>query len=244
MARIQYGTTWWGKAWLNALSNIDYSNRLGRGRSYYSSGHIESVEFNPDTLTVEALVSGSAYYPYEVSIRLKALSENEVDRLVDAVAERPALVAKLLNNELDPEVAEIAESLGIHLFPQSWREFDMYCSCPDSAVPCKHLAAVYYAIVKTIDADPMWVFTCRGVDLTEKLKSRGINLESAVRIEDPMWVDWLKDDGEREPIEGMTFGTLPLYRLRPLAKVLTGLLPTAGGPKKELTRARAERHYA
>ena len=244
MARIQYGTTWWGKAWLDALSNIDYSNRLGRGRSYYSSGRIESVEFQPDTLTVEAIVSGSAYYPYEVSIRLKALPENEVDRLVDAVAERPALVAKLLNNELDPEVAEIAESLGIHLFPQSWREFDMYCSCPDSAVPCKHLAAVYYAIVKTIDADPMWVFTCRGVDLTEKLKSRGINLESAVRIEDPMWVDWLKDDGERETIEGMTFETLPLYRLRPLATVLTGLLPTAGGPKKELTRAKAERHYA
>ena len=38
MARKQYGTTWWGKQWLNALSGIDYSNRLPRGKTYANKG--------------------------------------------------------------------------------------------------------------------------------------------------------------------------------------------------------------
>ena len=245
--RIKFGTTWWGKAWLAALSNIDFSNRLPRGRSYYGRGMIESVEFHPDTLTVEALVSGSAYYPYEVRIQLTRIAEKDVERLVDAIAERPPLVAKLLNRELDPEVASIAERLGIRLFPSSWREFRMSCSCPDLAVPCKHLAAVYYAIVKTIDADPMWVFTCRGVDLTARLKSRGINLESAVRIEDPSWRDWLSTDERGRPETASDaspdFGSLPYWKLRPLTSVLMPLLPASAGPRKELTRAKTERLY-
>ena len=244
-ARMKFGTTWWGKAWIDALTNIDHTNRLQRGRTYYNQGHIESVTFHPHTLEVEALVSGSAYYPYEVTIRFTRIAEADIERLVDAIAERPPLVAKLLNNELDPEVSEIAKSLGIHLFPRSWREFRMSCSCPDSAVPCKHIAAVYYAVVKTIDADPMWVFTCRGVDLVERLKNRGINLETAVRIEDPTWNDWLAEKGEFVPRADAptAFSELPYWKLRPLTDVLMPLLAKAAGPKKELTRAKTEKLY-
>ena len=163
--RVQFGTTWWGKQWIDALTHLDYENRLPRGRSYYNTGRIDDMQFNPAKLRVEAIAHGSAYSPYEVAIDLKPLPSEDVTRLVDAVAERPALLAKLLEGELDPEVGEIAAELGISLFPQSWREFRMSCSCPDDAVPCKHIAGVYYGMVKTIDADPMWVFHFRGVDL-------------------------------------------------------------------------------
>ena len=29
-----FGKTWWGEQWLNALINIDYEDRLARGKSY------------------------------------------------------------------------------------------------------------------------------------------------------------------------------------------------------------------
>ena len=29
-----FGKTWWRELWLDALSNIDYENRLARGKSY------------------------------------------------------------------------------------------------------------------------------------------------------------------------------------------------------------------
>jgi uncharacterized Zn finger protein len=38
----------------------------------------------------------------------------------------------------------------------------MDCSCPDWAVPCKHLAAVFYLLAEAFDADPFLVLTWRG----------------------------------------------------------------------------------
>jgi len=34
MSRPTYGNTWWGAKWLDALSQIDFDNRLPRGRTY------------------------------------------------------------------------------------------------------------------------------------------------------------------------------------------------------------------
>ena len=37
MART-FCKTWWGNAWLQALSHIDYSNRIPRGARYARNG--------------------------------------------------------------------------------------------------------------------------------------------------------------------------------------------------------------
>lgn len=240
--RTKFGTTWWGNQWLTALSNLDYANRLPRGRTYYNTGKIDSMSFNPETLKVEAVVSGSAYFPYEVTIQLKPLAKVAIDRLVDAIAERPTLVAKLLEGILDPEVGEIASSLGIQLFPQSWREFKMHCSCPDSAVPCKHLAAVYYGMVRTIDTDPMWVFYCRGVDLPALLRDRGIDLSEADTLEEPFpydWLTWAEDANESLPSDEQILLNLKTESTT-LFKRMT-LLASEKGTTKVLNRGRFTR---
>ena len=72
-ARKVFGTTWWGRAWLNALQAIDHANRLPRGRTYWNSGRIEQLGFASDgSGRIEALVQGNAYYPYEVSVAIPA----------------------------------------------------------------------------------------------------------------------------------------------------------------------------
>lgn len=240
--RTKFGTTWWGNQWLTALSNLDYANRLPRGRTYYNTGKIDSMSFNPEALKVEAVVSGSAYFPYEVTIQLKPLAKADIDRLVDAIAERPTLVAKLLEGILDPEVGEIASSLGIQLFPQSWREFKMHCSCPDSAVPCKHLAAVYYGMVRTIDTDPMWVFYCRGVDLPALLRDRGIDLSEADTLEEPSpydWLTWAEDANDSLPSDPQILANLKTESTT-LFKRMTLLAPEKGS-SKVLNRGRFTR---
>ena len=243
MARVKFGQTWWGNKWLDALSNIDQDNRLSRGRTYYRNGKIDSVSFNADSLIIEGIVSGSAYYPYEVNIGLKPMLSSEKERLVTAIASRPDLVAKLLDGQLDPEIAELAEREGIALFPCSWREFHLSCTCPDTAVPCKHISAVYYSIVNSIDVDPMWVFQLRGVDLVQELKSRQIDIEDAVRLTDPSWEDWRQLSEDIEGIQPVDVQKLPLFTLTPLAEKLCHLVASNGGYKKELTRNRLESHY-
>ena len=64
--RRTFGNTWWGKQWLDALSNVDYDNRLPRGRTYYNTGHVESCAWIAHEHNIEAFVSGSAYMPYQI----------------------------------------------------------------------------------------------------------------------------------------------------------------------------------
>ncbi len=64
------------------------------------------------------------------------------------------MLVKLASRQLDPKVLNICEKLGIHLFPTSWHDLEMECSCPDYAVPCKHIAAVMYVLSKEIDSNP------------------------------------------------------------------------------------------
>jgi uncharacterized Zn finger protein len=51
----------------------------------------------------------------------------------------------------------------------------MDCSCPDYAVPCKHLAAVCYVLAERFDADPFQILLLRGRHrdaLLEELRAR------------------------------------------------------------------------
>lgn len=99
---------------------------------------------------------------------------------MDRLAEDPGLAAGLLNRERDPGVLRMAEQLKMAIFPVRWRDLSMHCSCPDWAVPCKHLAAVIRLLSQQIDADPVLVFSLRGIDLPVLLKQRGMTLDSAL----------------------------------------------------------------
>lgn len=184
-SRKTYGNTWWGAAWLQALTSIDYENRLPRGRTYLNQGRLDNLRLDPKTNAVEADVHGSAYYPYAVSVAQAPLPPTKVKRLVDDIARDPDLVASLLEGELPPAILERAEMLGIELFPKSHRSLKISCSCPDIARVCKHVAATIYAVSVSIDHDPFLVFRLRGVDLKAELRERGIDVAKAVTVRAP-----------------------------------------------------------
>lgn len=64
--------------------------------------------------------------------------------------------------------------MGLKVFPKQWTDFKMQCSCPDWAVPCKHLAAVVYKVSTEIDNDPFLVFKLHQLDLIEEMNKRDI----------------------------------------------------------------------
>ena len=174
MARTKYGITWWGQQWLNALSNIDFSNRLPRGRTYANKGLVRSTSVNKNHIS--AKVQGTRPRPYRIDITVPLFFKDEKIRLVDEVANNPSLVAQLLNRELPPDLLQFAEKQGIKVFPNTWRDFGMECSCPDWAVPCKHLAAVIYSVAEEIDRNPFLVFELHGLDLVKELENRNIRI--------------------------------------------------------------------
>jgi len=65
-------TTWWGKSWnANLERYADYSNRIGRGRSYVRHGAVLDLQVVAGT--VNALVQGSRGSPYEVTVTINEL---------------------------------------------------------------------------------------------------------------------------------------------------------------------------
>src|SRR5271170_6945947 len=71
--RGAFGTTWWGKRWVEVLESFDIGGRLQRGRSYARGGQVLSVDI--DKGEVKAKVQGSMAKPYAITIQLKVLSD-------------------------------------------------------------------------------------------------------------------------------------------------------------------------
>jgi len=170
----QFGRTWWGAQWLQALTQIDFDNRLPRGRTYANRGAVRGLLVTSGE--IKAKVQGSRPRPYEISIAVPAIKPADVGQLIERIAVDPGLIARLLNRELDPALLQQAQALGISVFPTRWTDLKMHCSCPDWAVPCKHLAAVIYLLSQEIDGNPFLVFSLRGVDLIAQLRQRGIEI--------------------------------------------------------------------
>jgi superfamily II DNA or RNA helicase len=216
MSRVRYGTTWWGEQWLQALTQIDYDNRLPRGRTYANNGSVRALQ--QEGGSIRAKVQGSRLYTVEIDV--PAFTAAEAARLTDAVAADAALVAGLLNRQLDPGLLTVAQNQGLALFPKRWDDLDMHCSCPDWAVPCKHLAAVVYLVSREIDGDPFKVFALRGLDLLDGLQARGVLSAKAPPLQElPPLSGLLAADWPPTPVQALDFSRLPPL-LGPLWAVL------------------------
>lgn len=223
-----YGQTWWGEQWLNSLSQIDYDNRLPRGRSYANKGSVTKIEAQLGN--IQAKVKGSRSQPYTVRIEVPAMPKPQAGVLLDALASDPVVISKVLNRELDPVVLERAKMLKIDIFPARWSDFSMHCSCPDWAVPCKHLAAVIYLISREIDGNPFMVFSLKGVDLIQELKARHISIESEAKAALPAVEDLLNQSHQHvmmvpDAADAADYSRLDYSTLPDLATSLVNVLP-------------------
>ncbi|MCW3807216.1 DEAD/DEAH box helicase [Plebeiibacterium marinum] len=216
----QFGKTWWGEHFLKALTDIDYSNRLPRGRSYARNGYVASI--NIINNRIEAKVKGSRRTPYKVLVTVPLFTDAEKKKLLQAISQDPLLLSHLLNRELPHELNEIAKEHHIAVFPNKWSDFDMQCSCPDWAVPCKHLASVIYMISAEIDRNPFLIFQLHGLDILKELTKTGMTLEKEMDIPDfqqqlldgaPEHVNEIKEDSAHFDLSKITPQTDKLLSL-------------------------------
>lgn len=222
MATTTYGKTWWGQQWLNSLSKIDNSNRLPRGRTYANKGAVKNIEI--DKNTISAKVQGSSPRPYKVSVRVPFFTENQKQELLDEILNNPTLLAKLLNRELPEDLAKYAERNNIPLFPKSWRDFPMDCSCPDYAVPCKHLAAVIYIIANEIDKNPFLVFQLHGFDMLDEVSKRySVGKKSGIRVNS--FEEFFEEKpAKNKEIKGNVFDSIDFSHLEPISDKLLKII--------------------
>lgn len=168
---------WWGKVFLEALEKFTDSARITRGRAYASNGSVTEfkVEKNKITATVEGSINpyfGVYKTPYyKIVIEMKTISDASWKKVIQTIGSNAEYVIKLLMNEM-PETIEYAfKEAEVALLPQSKKDFvSTSCSCPDYAVPCKHIAAVYYCVAYKLDQDPFLLFDLRGLERSKLLQ--------------------------------------------------------------------------
>lgn len=220
-----FGNTWWGGEWLKALTHIDYENRIPRGKSYAKQGAVKNVELKGNI--IKAKVKGSRATPYTVTIEVPLFSRSDIDRLMEQLMQRPLLISKMLNRELDPEILSVCSQLGLQIFPRRWDDLDMDCTCPDWAVPCKHIAAVIYMMSLEIDNNPFLVFSMHGVDLLEELKKRNAGIERETVMDVPEMDSLLQKQPKKKGVDETIpeFHRIDFSRLHDITEPLANLLP-------------------
>ncbi len=157
----QFGRTWWGQAWIDALEGIagGSTGRLSRGRTYARQNRAEDLVIAPGAVT--GLVQGSEPEPYDVYLDIRQFRDDEWDTVFEAIGAKAAHAAALLDGELDPGVVADAAAVEVELLPRA-RDLRTACSCPDFVDPCKHAAALCYLVADALDADPFVLLLLRG----------------------------------------------------------------------------------
>ncbi len=165
------GESWWSKRFIEVLESFAIGTRLTRGRSYARKGQVISLEVAPGRVTAQ--VQGSRVRPYRVSVGLTPFPSKTWAGIEARLAEQALYSAQLLAGEMPHEIEQVFAEAGAPLFPAAFKDMAMSCSCPDFAVPCKHLAATFYLLAEAFDADPFQILHWRGRErqkLLERLR--------------------------------------------------------------------------
>ncbi|MCK5215400.1 MAG: hypothetical protein KAR05_08615 [Candidatus Omnitrophica bacterium] len=172
--------TWWGKAWnTNLESYADYTNRIGRGRSYVRNGSVLDLQIQSGL--IKALVQGALSRPYKVQIKIKSLKKDIWRKIKTECQGSFDSLQELLQGSFPKSLSDTFTNQKSGLFP-SPKEISFDCSCPDWANMCKHVAAALYGIGARLDSEPDLFFTLRNVKMedliTEAVKDQTTSLIS------------------------------------------------------------------
>lgn len=160
--------TWWGKSWnLNLERYADYSNRIGRGRSYVCHGAVLDLQVSAGQ--VKSLIQGSRTKPYSVTIKIKGITKPIWQNMKAACAGKLDSLPELLSGKFPKALGEVFAAQGRGLFP-SPQEINFDCSCPDWAYMCKHVAATLYGIGTRLDDDAGLFFKLRKVKIDDLIQ--------------------------------------------------------------------------
>lgn len=214
--RGTFGESWWAKRWIAVLESFNIGARLGRGRAYARSGQVLSIDISKGT--VLARVQGSRPKPYEITIKVKALSIADWKTLAKALSRQAIFAAKLLAGEMPQDIEKVFKDVDLSLFPSKLKDLGTDCSCPDWSNPCKHIAAVYYLLGEEFDRDPFLLFTLRGSEPGGVGRALGSDRRESDRKEDPGQVHEPRDPRTVSAAGAGPVGRLRLLGQRPLTR--------------------------
>jgi uncharacterized Zn finger protein len=155
-AGARFATSWWGRAWIQAMEDTSLDQVLLRkGRAYAKTGQIGPITVSPGR------IAAVAESEYDTVVRVEQLTDAEWERFLDQVAAKSGHIAALLDRDMPHDLVQAAEDAAVPLLP-AVGDLEPECSCPDWGHPCQHAAALCYQASWLLDADPFVLLLMRG----------------------------------------------------------------------------------
>lgn len=166
---INYAKTSWGKEWIYSNLQIGRPFRMQRGIDYANDERrIDNISLTKGQIF--ATVQGTAPTPYRVKIKFETIVEENWKKIIQELSKHPFNLIELLEGILPIEIIKFFEETGQNLFPNTLKGLDASCSCPDKAIPCKHIASVILYLSRVIDFNPFLLLELRGKSKNELFK--------------------------------------------------------------------------
>ncbi len=158
---INFAKTSWGKQWIQSNLKIGRPFRMQRGIEYVNDKRrIDNLSIIPGQIF--ATVQGTAPTPYRVKIKFETILEEEWRIILKKLTNKTINIINLLEGSLPEEIITIFNESGYSLFPDASKGLNATCSCPDKAIPCKHIAAIILYLARVIDFNPFLLLELRG----------------------------------------------------------------------------------
>jgi len=165
---INFAKTSWGKQWIQSNLKIGRPFRMQRGIEYVKDERrIENLSIS--TGQIFATVQGTAPTPYRVKINFEPILEEGWKIILKELAKKTINLIELLEGFLPEDLITIFDENGYSLFLNASKGLNATCSCPDTAIPCKHIAAVILYIARVLDYNPFLLLELRGKSKNEIL---------------------------------------------------------------------------
>jgi uncharacterized Zn finger protein len=165
---VNFAKTSWGKQWIQSNLEIGRPFRMQRGIEYVKDERrIENLSIS--TGQIFATVQGTAPTPYRVKINFEPILDEGWKIILNELAKKTINLIELLEGFLPEDVITIFDENGYSLFPNASKGLNATCSCPDTAIPCKHIAAVILYIARVLDYNPFLLLELRGKSKSEIL---------------------------------------------------------------------------
>lgn len=153
------GPSAWGRAWERHVSRFrDLERLLDEARTRVENGLVWHLQI--DRAEILGIVLGSQLYAQKIAV--EPLSRERERRLMEACQGRVSESQDLLAGRLDAELMAALAAPAGGLLP-SRNEMRFTCSCGEP-MPCKHVAAVLFAVAVRLGERPIQLYVLRGTD--------------------------------------------------------------------------------
>ena len=167
---VNFAKTRWGKQWISSILDIGRPFRMQRGILYAEDeDRIDNLSITKGQIF--ATIQGTAPMPYRVKVNFDIIPEEGWDKIIKNLASKKINLIQLLEGDLPPDILNIFEEAQYPLFLDTSKGLNATCSCPDQAIPCKHIAAIILYIAKVLDYNPFIILELRGKTKDDILNS-------------------------------------------------------------------------